>query len=176
MEIRKHLEWYWWFHCVSTLWNVKNIKTQKTLKKFIMNWYYKIHIWNKVFNKHISVHRLVAEAFIPNPENKLEVNHKNWIRNDNRVENLEWCTHSDNQLHSYSTLWRIPSSLWLFWKDNPCSKMVIQLDLQWNIIKQRYSLADIWRETKMNKSLIANCCNHKKSYLTAYWYKWEYNI
>ena len=46
------------------------------------------------------VHRIVAEVFIPNPDNLPEVNHKNYIRDDNRVENLEWSTHIDNIQHS----------------------------------------------------------------------------
>lgn len=50
--------------------------------------------------KNESVHRLVALAFIPNPEGKPEVNHINCVRHDNRVENLEWCSHQENCIHT----------------------------------------------------------------------------
>lgn len=63
--------------------------------------------------KNVQVHRVVAKKYIPNPENKPCVNHKNGIKDDNRIENLEWVTYSENEQHSYDVLGkkgqRVPS-------------------------------------------------------------------
>lgn len=70
--------------------------------------YVRIQLFKNNKSKCVRVHRLVAEAFIPNPYNKRDVNHKNGIKSDNRVENLEWATRSENELHSISVLGKKP--------------------------------------------------------------------
>jgi len=56
-----------------------------------------------------SIHRLIAETFIPNIKNKPAINHKNGIKTDNRIQNLEWVTYSENMLHAYRVLNRVRS-------------------------------------------------------------------
>lgn len=65
--------------------------------------YFKVSLMCDGRQEFIRVHRLVAKAFIINPDGKATVNHKNGIKSDNRVENLEWCTQSENLKHAWRT-------------------------------------------------------------------------
>lgn len=77
----------------------------KKLKPATCSWGYKtVVLCNNNFRKTVKVHRLVAMAYIPNPEDKPTVNHKNGVKTDNRVENLEWATVKEQQIHRARTL------------------------------------------------------------------------
>lgn len=95
-------------YSVSSTGLVINNKTGKYLKLTVnADGYLRVNLYtDKSRYKTCRVHRLVALAFIANPENKPTVNHRNGVRNDNRTENLAWATCSEQQEHSYEILGR----------------------------------------------------------------------
>lgn len=121
-----------------------------------------------LYDRHSTCHRTVAEAFIPNPENKPQVNHINGDKTDNRVENLEWCTNGENQIHAY----KIGIKKRKYGKDNINSKITIQYDLQMNEIARFASVGEASRITGISNSNIARCCRNKLK--TAGGYIWKY--
>lgn len=128
--------------------------------------------------KTFKVHRLVAEAFISNPENKPQVNHKDGNKTNNIVSNLEWCTGKENIQHAYKTNLMNQSGennamYGRLGADNPNSKPIFQLDKHTNkIIKEYDSLASAGRDLGVNISKICLVCQGKRN--SAYGYKWKY--
>ena len=86
---------------VNELGDVFNSKTGKKLKpQDNGKGYLQVHLRINKKHKWLYVHRMVAECFILNPENKPTVNHKNGVKKDNWIENLEWHTYSENHKHA----------------------------------------------------------------------------
>lgn len=110
-----------------------------------------LHKDNK--SKLYMVHRLVAETFISNPTKEQEINHKNYDRTDNYVNNLEWLSHTQNVRYSKA-------------------KKVNQYDLNNNLIKMWDCARDAEREIGVDHGQISKCCNGKQK--THRGYIWKY--
>lgn len=96
------LQGYYDCYAVSNLGNVKNLRTGNILNPTVRKDGYKSVLLSRDGKKmSIRVHQLVAQYFIEKSQNKVEVNHKNGIKHDNRACNLEWVTKSENMIHAY---------------------------------------------------------------------------
>jgi len=105
-EIWKDINGFEGYYQVSSLGKIKSLRFNKIryLKFYKRNGYFCIDLQIKNKIKKTTVHRLVASAFILNPLNKPMINHINGNRKDNRVENLEWVTNSENLIHAHRVL------------------------------------------------------------------------
>lgn len=114
------------------------------------------------------VHRLVAEAFIPNPDNKATVNHINCDRSDNRAENLEWTTYRENNDYAIKVMRDAGGNK----RNNKSSRPVEQLDMNGNVINEFPSYREAERQTGI--SAIDKVCAGSKYRKTAGGFKWRY--
>lgn len=192
-EIWKDIKGYEGIYQVSNLGKVKSLKRkvraekggyytkEKELKIFEDNiGYLAVGLTDNGKTKIIRLHRLIAEAFIPNPENKPVINHINGIKNDVRIENLEWNTYKENSQHAVKTglkkvteKQRNASSKNILKAREINSVKVRQLDLNGNYIKTWNSMTEIKSTLNINYQGISDCCLGKKK--TAYGYKWKYD-
>ena len=112
---------------------------------------------NSKKGKDFSIHYLVGKVYIPNPENYPMLNHKNFDKKDNRIENLEWISYSENMKH--------------FGQKNGIS--VNKLDINNNIIQTYNTIKDASEYNNISSPGITNVCKGKQK--TAGGFKWEYN-
>lgn len=171
MEIWKEIDGYP-NYMVSNLGNVKSLNYKGTGREGILTpfidsregkGYLRVTLCKNGKAKRFQVHRLVAEAFIPNPYNLPQVNHKDENKQSNVVENLEWCDNSYNV--NYGTRNKRNAE--------KLSKPIFQIDKYTNeIIAEFPSLIDIERQFRYSIGLISRCC--KDNTKSAYGYKWQY--
>ena len=183
MEIWKDIPWYEWLYEASNYGRVKSmyrkekfkhtfrIRKEKIIKEHInKHGYMQVLLCKNSKSKTFLAHRLILFAF--RWELKLECNHKNGVKTDNSIENLEYCSKSENQLHKYKILGYRSPMLWKLWKLNHKSKEISQYDLEWKFIKIWYWAREIKRRLWFESSSITRVCNWQQK--TSYWFYWKY--
>jgi hypothetical protein len=157
-----------WVHCIRYNKPYSRFEPEKILKPKNDKGYLRIGLCingRRIFRP---VHRLIAMAFIPNPQNKPTVNHKNGIKTDNRVENLEWATISENTQHSFDNGLQLPRR----GSDNIQSVPVAQFTMEGVWVRDWAGMGDIKRGLGLSQGSISNCIHGKtKSYSGYIWRK-----
>ena len=166
-------------YMVSNLGRVKSLNYNKTGKERIMKQgiskgYCRVVLYKDAKQKKYLVHRLVASAFLPNPNNYLCVNHKDENKQNNKVSNLEWCTQEYNI--NYGTRnERVGKANSILLKGKPniaLSKPILQLSKNGEYIKQWVSAVEASKELNISRPHICQCCNGKRKFCGGY--RWEY--
>lgn len=169
LEIWKPVVGFEEFYEVSNLGRVKSIIKRSydlILSPSINKHGYRlVNLWGRggKHGKRVRIYRLVCEAFHPNPENKPSVNHINGIKTDDRAENLEWNTYSENMAHAYRTGLFTHSRTGKHGYDNPQSKEVIQLDpVTKKEIARFGSATEAAKKAGVNQSTLSKGCVERR--------------
>jgi hypothetical protein len=168
--IWKDVEGYEGLYLVSNDGRVRGTKSKKELKyNYTYNGYRRVKLYRDAKGKTFMVHRLVANAFIANPQNKAQVNHKDGNKQNNTVGNLEWVTQAENLVHAVK-LGLIDVTL----MNKATSKKVNQYDKSGNLIKTWDSMSEAARATNTHIGNITYCCQNKLKSTGGY--KWSFVI
>ena len=170
-EIWKDIPNYEGLYQVSNLGRVKSTpickhKKPRILKNIPRNGYISVILCDGKTKKNVFVHRLVAECFVPNPENKPIVNHIDGNKSNPCSDNLEWCTQSENIHHA------IENGLFFGRGNGSCCK-IFQFDISGNLIKEWVSAKEIESNTDYKLKTIYNSIYWKRK--TAYGFVWTKN-
>lgn len=174
-EIWKDIPNYQGLYQISNLGNIRSLLngSKRVLKPNPSNCgYYKVELYNNGKSKVFYIHRLVANSFIPNPDNKKQVNHIDGDKSHNCVDNLEWVTPSENQKHAFSIGLSKSNMLGKKGSLNPKSKKIEQFDSNGNFIKSWDSIAEACEFYNCNHSSISNCIAGRKK--TVKGFVWKY--
>lgn len=147
---------------------VRNRNTKQVLNGCIASGYRSVKLtFENSKQKRFYVHRLVAKYFIPNPENKTVVNHIDGNKLNNNVDNLEWVTHRENNLHYYQKIKKQVREKKQFEKSIP----VIQYDLSNNKIAEYPSISQAHKKTGISVVQIARCIHNEISQASGFIWK-----
>ena len=123
------------------------------------NGYTTLCVYNQGKKATLRIHRILAYSFIPNPENKPEVNHIDGDKSNNHISNLEWCTRSENTLHSIRILGNKPYIIpHKKYGESPRARKVIQYSKDNKFIREYGSISEAKLYTNISQSAISNCC------------------